>query len=710
MKSNQTVLARLARLLAELWNLLWVVRVPGTASALLVYLFLAEDQCRDSLRYMLEYVDAAPRTDAIIRLSLLLSASALGSLAFWFWARQCLRAAPEDAAREDAIGIRLPRVIALAPLVALVVTAGRLKFDDPAMQGKRWLFAGAFLALAIAIYVALRVRQRAQKFAWLRTDMAYRWMAWSGFGMALLVFVFSLFVREYAVLFGPAGVVWLGAAFWVTVLSPLAIHGLKHGVPWLLLLAALGSLLGLGNCTDNHEIRHTREESAGLAETAPVTRTPVAEGFRAWLKGRPADSPVIFVAAEGGGIYAAYHAAYLLSRLQVESEGEFGRQLFMISGVSGGSVGSGLFVSLLASEKAGRQVDYVAATKKVLEADLLSPLLLAAAGPDALQRFLPVPVPIFDRARALEDTLAQRWRAVAQGWPGRGHAADWGPAGSIWDLWLTDDGRNLRADLPALFVNMTIVESGMNASIAPYGIPATAGGNVPVMQHLWAGAHGLRIPIPAALGLSARFPYVTPPGGLNDIYLRPVDLPVPPNGMRLRDWRFADAGYYDNTGLETVLAVLQSLADEPLDPSAPRRGSLLPLDRVRVLIIRARNEAERPNNEGLADLLTPVRTLLRVREHRGDLALINLRARLPDEQYTESTLATQSLSRRNAVQAPGGPPRGKPDIPLGWMLSQNSARRIREHVDRRLPDLRGLLLQTERANAKNTPAVQLKRG
>ncbi|MFX7866411.1 hypothetical protein ABTK37_20655, partial [Acinetobacter baumannii] len=55
--------------------------------------------------------------------------------------------------------------------------------------------------------------------------------------------------------------------------------------------------------------------------------------------------PLYVVAAEGGGIYAATHAASFLAEIQDMCPG-FSHHLFAISGVSGGSVGAAVFNAL----------------------------------------------------------------------------------------------------------------------------------------------------------------------------------------------------------------------------------------------------------------------------------------------------------------------------------------------------------------------------
>ena len=59
--------------------------------------------------------------------------------------------------------------------------------------------------------------------------------------------------------------------------------------------------------------------------------------------------PVYIIAAEGGGIYAAHHAAVWLSRMQ-DICPSFAQHIFAISGISGGSVGGSVFAGLIDSD------------------------------------------------------------------------------------------------------------------------------------------------------------------------------------------------------------------------------------------------------------------------------------------------------------------------------------------------------------------------
>src|SRR5436190_912681 len=73
-------------------------------------------------------------------------------------------------------------------------------------------------------------------------------------------------------------------------------------------------------------------------------RRPAIEAYRTKHKAYP----VFVVAAQGGGIYAAYHPALSLARLY-DACPEFAHHLFGISSVSGGSLGAAVFADLLRS-------------------------------------------------------------------------------------------------------------------------------------------------------------------------------------------------------------------------------------------------------------------------------------------------------------------------------------------------------------------------
>ena len=93
----------------------------------------------------------------------------------------------------------------------------------------------------------------------------------------------------------------------------------------------------------------------------PEPRPELAAHFAQWQRQRAADgadAPVIVVAAEGGGVRAAVWTAFALARLDDATCGAFGRRVYAISSVSGGSLGAAFYVAQRAeADRAAAQAE-----------------------------------------------------------------------------------------------------------------------------------------------------------------------------------------------------------------------------------------------------------------------------------------------------------------------------------------------------------------
>ena len=114
------------------------------------------------------------------------------------------------------------------------------------------------------------------------------------------------------------------------------------GFPILAALIVVLIAFEVTGSTDNHQFRHQ-------VPAREIARPSVEESFRTWIASR-ADLeayrsagkpyPLYIVAAEGGGLYAAYQTAKLLGRMQDLCR-NFAQHVFVTSSVSGGSLGLG---------------------------------------------------------------------------------------------------------------------------------------------------------------------------------------------------------------------------------------------------------------------------------------------------------------------------------------------------------------------------------
>jgi len=414
-----------------------------------------------------------------------------------------------------------------------------------------------------------------------------------------------------------------------------------------LLLVLIVWAVAISSCNDNHRVREAR----GGASAVP-RELGLREHFEKWIASRERARdpkkryPVVIVAAEGGGIRAAYWTATLLAAIQ-EKEPSFARHVYAISGVSGGSVGAVVFDALVAQVPgAGGKLCDVRGTAEtsrercaehVLGEDFLSPALAAFLFPDLVQRFLPFPVERFDRARALETSWEDAWKK------GMGNDR---MAESFDGLWEGDRAHRI----PSLLLNGTWVETGKrmiasNLAVEPGIFNDTADFSSFVDYPIAAST---------AAHLSARFTYVSPAGSLRKRSEKETAAHI------------VDGAYFENSGTATALDVLAALFE---------RGEKLNLDFVLVYVNNDPGEQETSAAEPahhaayrwLTELMSPIDALLNTRVARG----------------TYSQSLTKEFVEANA---PAGDKRrryyhfGLKDEkfapPLGWFLSAKSRRSI----------------------------------
>lgn len=313
---------------------------------------------------------------------------------------------------------------------------------------------------------------------------------------------------------------------------------------WLLLLSVKG-------WNDNHHIRTVGTHSK---------QVEVTEGnLREWLGTRPDIAwygedayPVFLVAAQGGGSYAAYQTAAVLTELDGKWP-QFAHHVFAISSVSGGSLGSVLYTALK-SRTASRDpfcpadagMSLRGAAELYLDYDFLSPLLLLGLFPDLVQNVLPWPVPQYDRALGLEYAFEEAWARLAGhcGWSNEPNAF-----AAAFDSLRWDSAYSFPR--PALFLNVTQEGSGQPFTISTAELEHHFGDRL--ATSVWNAGLERDLPVSTAVGLSARFPFVTPSGWFTASSAEHLGLPAK------APLRLNDGGYYDNSGTDTLLNVAMNL-------------------------------------------------------------------------------------------------------------------------------------------------------
>jgi len=457
------------------------------------------------------------------------------------------------------------------------------------------------------------------------------------------------------------------AALSLVVVNYLAVQsgGVGRLVVWL--LATVAVVFSLFDFTNNHRVRRVPY----VAQTAP-TMPKVSDTFRNWYQARTDQSkfsgryPVYIVAAQGGGIYAAMHAAHFLSYMQARCP-NFAHHLFAISGVSGGSVGAAAFAAVMKDAEQrgavkipdtgcadrGGEDDPAINAVQALDDDFWSPLQAMWLFPDLLQQFLPVRVEIFDRARALEHGLEASWhRSVTQN-------DLYGPrvqdktantmAEPFMSLWPRGFDKSLFT--PALVLNTTEVDTGRRRLISPFTFEGLTDLRFfPVSCTSASATHEGKlesVPLSTAAVLSARFPWVTPTAWF---YTKKNDETNSIKDCTPDDkivTKVSDGGYFEASGVATALDLVHSLEKEARE---------LNVD-IKLVILTSGGFASN-TADGLNEALDPIRTMLNASEARGYIEV----GRAEHADFAQAT------SQPGAVLKVTLEEYGYP-LPLGWSLS-----------------------------------------
>jgi hypothetical protein len=476
--------------------------------------------------------------------------------------------------------------------------------------------------------------------------------------VALLVATFFLPATFFPDLFGSVSVVAISLSIMVVIFSTIYNWGIENKVPAITLLMIAIITSSFFNWNDNHRFRQ-------LSEPAPQLFN-LEDSFQKWLASRPDRAlyeqakkpyPVYLVSAQGGGIFAAYHAAHALSKLSAYSE-SFPQHIFAISSVSGGSIGAATFSRLVQNTHL-TTTQYPELASNILGQDLLSPLLTMGLFPDLVQRFLPLPaIEDWDRATGLEIALEKAWEQAKLSDANSSNPSKL-QSQSFYQQWQP------QSKTPALVINTTVVESGERLLFSPFQIYSAS------KAPLALANPNVNLKLSTAAGLSARFPYVTPAGWFRD--------------GRDKKVRLVDGGYFDNSGVPTLLDIGRAL--QALQPKQEGAKLTQPTFKLIYLALVDRpnpDPAENPENESLNELASPLRAVFRAREARGrsaaELSTFTL------NQGIENPLAlnfrTLYLQKKGKLSNPG-PFKGRNvSLPLGWFLSDVSKAFIEQQTPR----------------------------
>jgi hypothetical protein len=546
--------SRLADKLRVLRRMLWLVGFSTLTVLLGNVVLIGVPQARETLLA----IDDGSGLESLLRFALFCGAYLYWAFTAWLVARlmvgrrfvrDIVQPPPGSEGFASACACWIPRALGLAATVPLAVV---MFFAYP-------VYGAVMAGIAVVFGAFLIFRHRVP---WLRDphraegQSAYRCfdrMSVRARGWLALLFVISWLV-------------FLATWFW-----PVAA-GRAIGAP-VLLLVALGAwtlfgsivlaywpnrrgwwtwnwaplaLIAIGAFFDNHRVASPPRDAQAVANAAllagwRVQRPGLEAHFTRWMLAQAAGEPVYFVAVAGGASRSAYWAAMALGQLEDEARKQgrrFGDNVFLISGISGGSLGAAAFTTTLAAAPAGRAAEWL---DTMLGRDYLGPVVGMMLYPDLVQRGFP----LLERLRP-----ADRSRALEAAW-----ASDWIDTGAAfgitatpwWSEPLTQVYRSAgERRLPSLVLNTVRLDDGqrMLQSNLAFELPEA-------FDLLGPGFDTEHLTLAGAVHNSARFPYISPAGRV----LRADGTP----------WgRLGDGGYHEATGAATLADVIERLMQRGL--------------------------------------------------------------------------------------------------------------------------------------------------
>lgn len=569
---------------------------------------------------------------------------------------------------------RMPEFLSALPTLGYLVSLwnSRLRPDAElgleVNRGLIWLFAGVLLIALITWRFGLMLSKQIER---LRADadgpdgrkvspLDRTFLGITLLGVAVGFVMYLYFPFEWGRIWGPLPTLLTGLTVWVPILSFLVWVGAKLRFPIPKLV--LGFFL-VNSYTGWFDVRDVPVVEGVVRNPAP----PVVR-FTEWLKNRPdldqykgKSYPVIFVYAEGGGIRAATHTAITLARLQDQCP-NFAQHLFAVSGVSGGSLGATVFAASVAfkpempsgfsTRKSTTAGDHERLVTEVLSNDLLSGILGRMFFTDLPHQILPIPgMNGCDRSKALALGLERSWTEATGGDQTLSRPlCEW--------VGLTNGA------VPSLCLNGTCVETGRPVVISDLALQLNS------RSFHCSDELGPNRDLRAAdaAGLSARFPIVTTSG-----VLRGITVGVGPNAEPANtSFRIVDGGYYDNSGLASLMAVLQSITDA--GPDAPRFKLIL----LRIGM-RASTSTALPGSNGepsFPELLSPLHAVVQAYMAGTSAAVETLEF---SSDALALSLALNDLDSNLGNYAVLLDSSDTP-FPLGWNLSKPTRGRIGQQI------------------------------
>jgi len=405
-----------------------------------------------------------------------------------------------------------------------------------------------------------------------------------GIGLILPFLFKNLKAYDIPELVGSLGVLFWALSTLLIVTSIVYQFSTLTGIPLLSTMIIGAYFMNINRINDNHAIRLKKpDHSIRELHKKDYQKLPELQGkFEEWIntpftlstenrkeipntiyelaeeykgicesknsrENREADCryPIYIASAQGGGIYATYHTAKTLQTI-TDILPKFRNHLFAISSVSGGSVGSAIYVSWLRNCDINRKeiIDHFLDRPR----DPLALIVASMFFGDLFQRVYPIPVAAWDRSLGLELAFEPRNKDNINETECINLRESFFKTQGVKGP-LSNDKKSIGSSepIPFLVLNTTEVDNGRRYLISPFRVGnrfTDADFHEPWPQS-YENQEFRDMSYSTAAGLSARFPLISPYGFF------------PEQRARL----FIDGGLYDNSGAITATDITMQLRD-----------------------------------------------------------------------------------------------------------------------------------------------------
>lgn len=295
-------------------------------------------------------------------------------------------------------------------------------------------------------------------------------------------------------------------------------------------LCIIGWVLLCSYLNQDHPIRILQN---ARTEPSPLVITH----FEAWAKQiestSHADSiPIYLIAAEGGALRTGAFTALLLSKL-ADADPGFSNSIYAFSSVSGGSLGAGFFQSILGLKDSLPERKLSPMSRRFFEMDFLSATTGKLVFAEIVQCMIPWHLSVLDRAIALEQSWEKGWEAATLRKKLPNYFAQAIPNSNI---------------APAILFQTVEVETGLPCVWSNLNLNNV----IPLSKERdLAARYPVPIALSSAINMSARFPLLSPAAMFSSQI-----------GVSKIRRHYVDGGYFDNSGQESLLALLRNLPFE----------------------------------------------------------------------------------------------------------------------------------------------------